>query len=1198
MMMSRTDSSCTYPLDDIGADDSSYIFMNGQDVTEKGLLLIDDKQKATQVVNSPAMVVGASVMGDWAAANAPAMVAGASVMGDGAAASGILSNTWSTTSNASICTWIGVSCDLNNQSVTALNLSGKGLAGTVAPVIGNLSFLTSLDISYNNFSGSVPEELSQLHDLQQLLLFNNSFTGTIAASLGNITKLEILNLRFNQLTGLVPAAIFNISSLRVIDISANDLYGSLPVDICSCAPKLERIFLSWNRFDGRIPSSLYKCRELQYLSLSFNEFSGSIPIEIGNLTMLKNLYLGNNNLEGEIPVEIGNLKLLERLNIASSSLTGPIPNVIFNMSSLKLINLQENNLTGTLPMDIYFEHPLLEELYLAKNQLTGQIPSHLWDYRGLRIISLTENKFTGSIPKKVGNLTLLKALYLSNNNLTGTLPGEIGKLNLERLLLNQNSLTGLIPFEIFNISTIIEISMAWNHFSGHLPLSMGFWTPNLERIYLGNNDLSGSIPSSISNASKLTVIALFSNSFTGFIPNTLGNLRDLKRLFIGENNLTGEVFTPELRFFNSLTNCKNLELLSISLNQFNGILPASIANLSTSLLVFEAFGSKIKGEIPIGIGNLSSLSSIVLDSNELTGSIPSTLGRLENLERVYLEHNDLHGSIPNDLCRLERMGDLYLSHNKLDGTIPSCLGELSSMRRLFLDSNNLTSIIPSTLWNLEDLLYLNFSTNSLTGSLPSNIGNLKVITQMDLSWNRFSGEIPSTIGSGRMLTFLSFAHNELQGSIPQSLGDLVSLELLDLYNNNFSGMIPKSLEALRYLQYFNVSFNRLEGEIPVGGCFANFTAQSFMQNNGLCGVPRLQVQPCKRSRSRNLSPLKYILPPIMATILLIALIIMFIKGRKRGVELKTQLSSLPHAWRRVSYIELLQATNGFNESNLLGAGGVGSVYKGTLSDEVTVVVKVFNLQLEEAFKSFDVECEVLRNIRHRNLTKIVSSCSNPDFLALVLEYMPNGSLEKWLYSHNYCLTILERLNIMIDVASALEYLHHGQTTPILHCDLKPSNVLLDKDMIAHVCDFGIAKLLSEDEFMAQTKTLATIGYMAPEYGREGIVSTKGDVYSYGILLMETFTRKKPTDEMFSDKLTMRNWVYEASLGSIVQVVDANLIGKEDEDFLAKKEFATSILHLALDCSTSIPTQRINMEDVVVRLNKIKITLLRTPEDVS
>ncbi|KAM7519129.1 hypothetical protein LguiB_018091 [Lonicera macranthoides] len=118
------------------------------------------------------------------------------------------------------------------------------------------------------------------------------------------------------------------------------------------------------------------------------------------------------------------------------------------------------------------------------------------------------------------------------------------------------------------------------------------------------------------------------------------------------NNLTGEVSTMELRFFNSLTNCKNLEVLEISLYQFNGILPASIMNLSTSFCVFEAFGCQIKGEVPIGIGNLSGLTTLLLDSNELTGFIPSTLERLENPALLYLEHNDLKGSIPNDLCRL------------------------------------------------------------------------------------------------------------------------------------------------------------------------------------------------------------------------------------------------------------------------------------------------------------------------------------------------------------------------------------------------------------------------------------------------------------------------------------------------------------------------------------------------------------------
>ncbi|KAM7519101.1 hypothetical protein LguiB_018063 [Lonicera macranthoides] len=163
-------------------------------------------------------------------------------------------------------------CDLNNQTVTALNLSSMGLAGTFPLVIGNFSFLTSLDISYNNC--------------------------TIPASLGNLIKLESLNLRFNPITGSVPDVIFNISSLRVIDLSSNDLYGSLPVDVCSrYVPKLERIYLPFNQFEGRIPSNFYKRKELQYLSLAFNEFTGSIPMEIGNLTRLKHLYIGYNNLE-------------------------------------------------------------------------------------------------------------------------------------------------------------------------------------------------------------------------------------------------------------------------------------------------------------------------------------------------------------------------------------------------------------------------------------------------------------------------------------------------------------------------------------------------------------------------------------------------------------------------------------------------------------------------------------------------------------------------------------------------------------------------------------------------------------------------------------------------------------------------------------------------------------------------------------
>ncbi|KAF5736609.1 LRR receptor-like serine/threonine-protein kinase [Tripterygium wilfordii] len=233
----------------------------------------------------------------------------------------------------------------------------------------------------------------------------------------------------------------------------------------------------------------------------------------------------------------------------------------------------------------------------------------------------------------------------------------------------------------------------------------------------------------------------------------------------------------------------------------------------------------------------------------------------------------------------------------------------------------------------------------------------------------------------------------------------------------------------------------------------------------------------------------------------------------------------------------------------------------------------------------------MRNIRHRNLVKIISSCTNNmDFKALVLELMPNGSLQKWLYSHNLFLDVVQRLNIMEDVASALEYLHQGYSTPIVHCDLKPSNILLDEDMVAHVGDFGIAKLLGEGEDMRQTMTLATIGYMAPEYGSEGIVSTRCDVF--GILLMETFTRKKPTDEMFVGELNLKLWVKELLAHAPIRVVDANLMNREDKHFVVKLTCISSIMELSLACTEDSPEDRINMRDALSMLKKIKKKLLK------
>ncbi|KAL2544476.1 putative LRR receptor-like serine/threonine-protein kinase [Forsythia ovata] len=395
-----------------------------------------------------------------------------------------------------------------------------------------------------------------------------------------------------------------------------------------------------------------------------------------------------------------------------------------------------------------------------------------------------------------------------------------------------------------------------------------------------------------------------------------------------------------------------------------------------------------------------------------------------------------------------------------------------------------------------------------------------------------------------------------------------------------------------------------------------------MSNDAICGKPQFHVPPCPGSshRSSERKVLLAVLIPITASAAItLVVILLLLRYRKRQVQ--AQADSLPDIMpERISYYQLQRATDDFSNSNLLGQGSFGSVFKGSFTDGTLVAIKIFQLQLEGAFKSFETECAVLRNLRHRNLTKVISSCSNLDFKALVLEYMPNGSLEKWMHSNGHFLDIVQRLNIMTDVACAVEYLHHGYSPPVVHCDLKPSNILLDQDMVGHVSDFGIAKLFGEEETVRHTTTLATLGYIAPgestdfvvlsiqyspeskwltilndvmfaEYGAEGIVSTSCDVYSYGILLMETFTRRRPTDEMFSEDSSLRSWIANSIPHAIDQVVDANLISSEEKNLSRKLNRISSIMEMAVNCSAESPGNRPNMKDVVASLQKIKVQLL-------
>ncbi|XP_047258614.1 probable LRR receptor-like serine/threonine-protein kinase At3g47570 [Capsicum annuum] len=422
---------------------------------------------------------------------------------------------------------------------------------------------------------------------------------------------------------------------------------------------------------------------------------------------------------------------------------------------------------------------------------------------------------------------------------------------------------------------------------------------------------------------------------------------------------------------------------------------------------------------------------------------------------------------------------------------------------------------------------------------------------------------------------------------------MVGLEFLDLSYNNISGIIPMTLEKLQNLKYFNVSINKLYGEILSRGPFKNLLSKFFIYNEALCGSSRFSVPPCpsssKHRSNRKRLLVLFLLLGIALVFVPITFVFFWIRYR-RGKRAPQQPDSLSSITRKtISYYELLQATEALSESNLIGSRSFRSVYKGVLRSGTAVAVKVFNLQLDVAFKSFDTECEFLRSLRRRNLIKVITSCSNLDFKALVLEYMPNGSLDKYLCSHNYFLNIRQRLSIMIDVACALEYLHHGCALPVIHCDVKPSNVLLDEDMVSHVSDFGISKLLGEDDCDLYTKTLATLGYIAPEYGRDGLVSTKCDVYSYGIMLLETFTRRKPNE--FEGDLTLKQWVSYSLPEAVMDVVDSNLVTSTGNRFQKEINLVASMMKVALDCCAESPAGRINMKDVVGMLQKIKVQLL-------
>ncbi|GFY93177.1 leucine-rich repeat protein kinase family protein [Actinidia rufa] len=876
------------------------------------------------------------------------------------------------------------------------------------------------------------------------------------------------------------------------------------------------------------------------------------------------LILSSHNLAGSISPFIGNLRFLRIVNLTNNSFQGRIPHEMGRLFRLRVLDLDINLLEGQIPGNLS-QCNNLRSLYLDQNKFIGKLPTELGSLSQLVVLNILSNNLTRAIPTSFGNLSSLQRFMARGNMLEGNIPGSLGNLKGLRFLeLSRNKLSGMIPPAIYNLSSLTNFWASNNRFQGSLPQNLGFTLPNIKKFSISANQLSGLIPRSISNASKLEYLDLGGNKFFPGVPINFGNLKNLSKLFLESSGLgTGDI--NDFNFISTLVNCSKLIGLYIDNNSFGGVLPNSIANFSTQLQHLIMGRNKISGSIPADIGKLVSLNTLNIFRNQLTGSIPTSIGRLHKLQEV------------------------AFGRNKLSGEIPSSIGNLTLLIKLGLqlNGNNLTGSIPREVIGLFSLsISLVLSRNSLSGPLPQEAGNLRNLGFLKLSHNKLSGEIPSSLSSCISLQYLYLDNNSLKGVIPQSLESLRSIEELDLSDNSLSGELPNFFDSFSFLRKLDLSFNDLEGEIPAGEVFQNASAISVLGNNKLCGgIPALELPSCPDDEPRKKKMplgLALLIPTVcgVLSIILTPSILILCWLRKMRNQ-PSVASSLMDSWGSISYNKLLKATNGFSSANLIGTGSFGSVYKGILnpSDQKAIAVKVFNQQRRGATKSFMAECKALKNIRHRNLVKIITACAsvdfqNNDFEALVYEYMENGSLEYWLHpvlsqkihaqEQRKSLSLLQRLGIAIDVASALDYLHNHCHVRIVHCDIKPSNVLLD------------------------------------EYGMGNEVSTNGDVYSYGILLLELFTGKRPTDGMFIDGLDLHKLAKLALPERVMEIVDQNLLEEEEKASINSSKqmksekiskYLSLIFRIGVACSEQSPRERMTIADVVRELHLVKDILL-------
>ncbi|KAL2520768.1 Leucine-rich receptor-like protein kinase family protein [Forsythia ovata] len=882
---------------------------------------------------------------------------------------------------------------------------------------------------------------------------------------------------------------------------------------------------------------------------------------------VKEIELSNQNLTGSIPFHsVCKLPSLEKLSLGFNSLYGRVTDELKNCTGLKYLDLGNNFFSGSFP-EI---SSINELLYLSANQsgFSGSFPwNSLENMTNLAVLSLGDNPFDRTeFPPVIGKLTKLNWLYLSNCSIEGKIPQGIGNLvELIDLELSMNYITGEIPVEIANLSKLWQLELYSNELTGKLPAGFGNLT-SLEYFDASTNYLYGDL-SEIRFLNQLVSLQLFDNEFTGELPAELGEFKKLVNVSLYNNKLTGQL--PE-----KLGSWADFDYIDVSENYLTGPIPPEMCKRGT-------------------------MNQLLILQNNFTGQIPDTYANCTTLTRFRVSNNSLSGPVPGGMWGLPNLEIIDIALNNIEGPITTDIGRAKSMAQLFLANNRLSGELPSEIAMAAALVSIDLSDNQFSGKVPASIGELKHLNSLQLQSNKFSDSIPDSLGSCDSITIINMAHNSLTGHIPASLGSLPTLNFLNLSGNQLSGLIPGSLASLR-LSLLDISNNHLSGPIPESLLIQAHNG-SFDGNEGLCSENIGYFQRCSQKSGMH-RHLPAVIFCFMAGFIVLLVSLAYFCYLKKKTEKQRDRSLKEESWDVKSYYVLSitedEILDSIKQENLIGKGGSGNVYRVVLENGKELAVKhIWHPESgdRKKFRSttpilasrgtksreFEAEVRTLSSVRHVNVVKLYCSITSEDSSLLVYEYLPNGSL--WDRLHTCKKLVLDwdaRYEIALGAAKGLEYLHHGCNRPIIHRDVKSSNILLDEFLKPRIADFGLAKIVQFNSTESTQIIAGTHGYIAPEYGYTHKVNEKSDLYSFGVVLMELVTGKRPIDAEYGENKDIVEWVCSKlkTKESVLSIVDSAIPEVYKED-------AIKVLKIGIMCTARLPTLRPTMRSVVQMLEE-------------